>query len=131
MSSQTQSGHKSFALAASQTILTGQRVQLDSSGNLLLASNDDSWIGVAEADGDTNATAGTASTTISVRLRNDAGTFWFMASAAVTANALLYTAASGKVASTGTTKLGFRAIEAATADGDIIECCPTGPSATS
>lgn len=59
-----------------------------------------------------------------VRLFSSGGTFHMVASAAITANALVYGAASGKVSSTATgTCIGI-AKEAASADGNILEVQP-------
>jgi hypothetical protein len=55
-----------------------------------------------------------------VRLSNSAGTRLYVASGAITAFDPIYAAASGKVASTGTIRVGT-AFEAAGADGDVIE----------
>jgi hypothetical protein len=46
------------------------------------------------------------------------------AGVAISAGALVYSAASGKIGTTGTNRLEGTAIEAATADGDIIEVIP-------
>jgi hypothetical protein len=58
---------------------------------------------------------------ITVRLINAGGTFEVTAAGAITAGAAIYPAADGKVEATGTTARGA-ALEAATANGDIIEC---------
>lgn len=90
------------------------RVKL-SSGTLTTAGITDREIGVltdrAEASVHTN-----------VLLRTAAGTTPMVASAAITAGALVYTAASGKIGNSASTAyLVGIALEAATADGDIIE----------
>src|SRR5687768_17009984 len=61
-----------------------------------------------------------------VRLRTAPGTQLMVASGAITAHNPVYAAASGKVASTGTVYVGT-AMEASTADGDVIEVLP-GPN---
>jgi hypothetical protein len=61
-----------------------------------------------------------------VRLRTAAGTQLMVASGAITAGNPVYAAANGKVAGAGTVFCGT-ALEAATADGDIIEVLP-GPN---
>jgi hypothetical protein len=62
---------------------------------------------------------------VAVRLCNAPGTCKLVASAAITVNAKLKAANDGKIAAAGTTAtetvIGL-AIEAATADNDIIEC---------
>jgi hypothetical protein len=61
-----------------------------------------------------------------VRLRTAPGTQLMVASGAITAGNPVYAAASGKVAASGTVYCGT-ALEAATADGDLIEVLP-GPN---
>lgn len=56
-----------------------------------------------------------------VRLRTAAGTTKMVASAAISAGAAVYGAAAGKIATTVSGTLLGVALEAATADGDIIE----------
>ena len=56
-----------------------------------------------------------------VRLRNGGGTGKLIASAAITAGAAIYGAASGKVSATASGSAIGIAIEAAAADGDVIE----------
>jgi hypothetical protein len=53
-----------------------------------------------------------------------AGSCKLTASGAISANALVYKAASGKIGTTNTNRLVGIALEAATADGDIIEVMP-------
>lgn len=60
---------------------------------------------------------------IAVRLLNAEGTHPATASEAITAGATAYAAANGKVASTGTVVAGV-VLQAATADGDVIELLP-------
>lgn len=57
----------------------------------------------------------------SVRLRTAPGTCKMVAAGAITAGARVYQAASGKIDDTVTGKLVGTALEAATADGDVIE----------
>jgi len=90
-----------------------------SSGKMALAGTSDRELGVTEyevfADLDP----------IAVRIRTAEGTFKGVASEAITAFAICYAGASGKVASTGTVMVGI-ALEAATADGDVIEIMRLG-----
>ena len=53
-----------------------------------------------------------------------AGTVKLTASGAITANVNVYKAANGKIGTTNTNKLIGIALEAATADGDVIEVLP-------
>jgi hypothetical protein len=94
----------------------GQHLRVSlSAGKLAAAGANTQDIGTlveaSFADGDVRA----------VHLANAQGTCKMVASAAVTAGALVYAAASGKVSATKTSILIGRALEAATNDGDIIE----------
>lgn len=60
---------------------------------------------------------------VAVRLRTASGTRKMVASEAIAANAPVYAAASGKVAANGSILEGT-ALEAASADGDVIEVLP-------
>lgn len=64
---------------------------------------------------------------VSILLKSKPGTMMMTASEAISAGAYVYAAAGGKVASTGTIKEGI-ALEASTANGDIIEVLPVGPT---
>lgn len=90
-------------------------------GKLAAADGSTSEIGVIDeaafADGDIR----------SVRLRTAEGTDKFVASEAITAGDPVYAAASGKIAASGTVLVG-KALEAATANGDIIEVVRAGES---
>ena len=90
------------------------RVKL-SSGQLAAAGADDIDIGTLEeeafASGDVRA----------VRLASATGTRKMVASEAISLGAKVYGAASGKIADTGSGRTIGIALEAATADGDIIE----------
>ena len=61
---------------------------------------------------------------VTVKLKNMGGTFKATASAAVTAGAALYNQASGKVSSVSGGTQRYVALEAADADGDVIEVLP-------
>ncbi len=92
-----------------------RRVTL-SSGKLALAGITTRELGTLEeesfADGDIRA----------VRLRTAQGTCKMVANAAISAGAAVFTAANGKIGPSASTafKIGT-ALEAATADGDVIE----------
>lgn len=93
------------------------RVKDNGSGKLALAGASDVEIGVLEratfADGDP----------ATVRLSTAQGTRKMIASEAITAYNPVYAAASGKIAASGTVVIG-RAMEAATANNDVIEVLP-------
>lgn len=112
MATQNDSGFKSFTAAAA--ITEGQRVKI-SSGNADVAAATDAAIGVA-------TTAAASGEVVTVKLFSAPGTFLCRAGAAITAGAQLYPLAAGKVDDAGTTALNLVALEAATADGDLIEC---------
>jgi hypothetical protein len=61
---------------------------------------------------------------VTVKLKNMGGTFKSTASAAVSAGGALYNQASGKVSSVSGGTQRYVALEAADADGDIIEVLP-------
>jgi|GEM_PF-906902 len=122
MGAVNETGYKTFTATAA-AIAKNVRVVCDSDGKISAAGVSDDWIGTTTED---VAASGTGT----VRLRNSQGTHFFTASAAITRGAKLYAAASGKVddGSTvvaGGAPIGFEANEAATADGDIIECIPS------
>lgn len=101
---------RSFLAAAALT--EGTRVKCDSSGNAAVAGATDATIGTAEH-------AAASGDPVTIRLHGP--TLRVVASTAITRGNQVYPAASGKIAATGTTALNLVALEAATADGDIIE----------
>jgi len=80
--------------------------------------------------GTTDAPALAADDYVAVRIWSAQGTRKMVASEAIAAGADVYAAASGKIAATGTVKLG-QAKEAATANNDVIEVLPLGSGAPS
>ncbi len=102
------------AFTAGAAIAKHLRVKL-SSGKLAAAGVSDQSIGTIEqasfADGDV----------VAVRLRTAQGTVKMVAAGAITAGANVYAAASGKIDDAVTPFPEGIALEAATADGDIIE----------
>lgn len=94
-----------------------RRVRLDAGKLAYAGAADTDGVGVMSrpsfADGDV----------VSVILRTAQGTVTMVAAGAITAGATCYAAASGKVASSGTVIAGV-AIDAAGADGDLIEVLP-------
>jgi hypothetical protein len=110
------SGFKSFT-ATAVAIDRYTRVKVDTSGLISAAGNNDA-IGVVMDD---VAASGVGT----VKLFSAPGTMFFIAGAATAAAASLYPATGGKVddAVSGNA-LGYVSLEAATADGDIIEAAP-------
>lgn len=115
MSMQVSSGYVTFIAGSALGMYL--RVKL-SSGKVVLAGEADVAIGVtqsmAAADGDP----------VSVRLLKDAGTFFVVALSSLAAGAALQNAANGKVDDAGAGAAFGTALEAAGADGDIIEALP-------
>jgi hypothetical protein len=116
MSQQYDSLTKTFV--ADAAISQFARVTFESDGRIVTAGLADVGIGVAQTP------AFAAGDAISVKLWNSAGTFKMRASEALAVGATLYTESDGEVQDTAqATAVPFaQALEAATADGDIIEC---------
>lgn len=111
----TEDGTKTFI--ADEAIAQYARVKFDSDGRVTTAGLADQDIGVAML------AAAAAGDAIPVKFRNAPGTVPMIAIEALAVGALVYTEASGKIQDTAasTAYLVGRALEAATADGDIIE----------
>lgn len=94
------------------------RVVFENDGRVVTAGLTEVGIGIAMNP------AFAAGDVIPVKLWNSAGTFKMIAVEALAVAATLYTEAAGKVQDTAaSTSVPFaQALEAATADGDIIEC---------
>jgi hypothetical protein len=114
MGTTNSSGFKTFKATAA-AIAEAVRVTYDSNG--LIAASGDTGISIG-----VTVEPIAASGYGTVKLFASPGTFFMTAGAAITRGALLYPLASGKVDDTGTTSIAMIALEAATADGDIIEC---------
>ena len=95
-----------------------QLVKLDGA-TVVVAGSDEYAIGTA-------LSAGSAGDLVAVRLLNTGGTFKMIAGEAFAAAADLYTGADGKVVDTdpGVGTVRYVALEAATADGDVVEVLP-------
>jgi len=115
MSQYVDSKFKSYL--GSSSIGAHLRVYVASAGTVTTAGADNRGIGTIETP--STATSGPCS----VRLWTAEGTRKMVANAAISAGAVVYAGASGKVGATGACPLGV-AQEAATADGDIIEVAP-------
>ena len=105
------------AFTAAEALATRCRVMLNSSGNILYADAGHEAIGVTEAaiaSGDDGL----------VRLRTAAGTRKMTAAGAFSINDVIYAADDGRIDDDPAGVLVGRAIEAATAAGDIVEILP-------
>lgn len=98
---------------AGAALAARRRVKL-SGASVVYAGDEEDAIGVTEF-------AVALGEDVTIRLINTGGTFEVEAAGAITAGGSVYAAADGKVEATGTNAKGA-ALEAATADGDIIEC---------
>lgn len=116
MTTTNNTGIKAFQATAA-AINEGIRVKVDSAGLISAAAAAEIAIGVTI---EPIAASGYGN----VKLFSASGTWICTASAAITRGTQLYPAAAGKVAGTGTTKLPLVNLEAAAADGDMIECAP-------
>lgn len=105
------------AFVADEAIAVHLRVKLDSDGRVTVAGLADKEIGTALTP------AFAAGDEITVKLRSGAGTHKMVAIEALAVGATVYTEASGKVQDTAAStsfQVGT-ALEAATADNDVIE----------
>jgi hypothetical protein len=116
MSQQYDTGVRGFV--ADAAIAQFARVVFENDGRVVTAGLTDPGIGVAQLP------AFAAGDVIPVKLFSAGGTFKMIAIEALAVAATLYTETSGKVQDTAaSTSVPFaQALEAATADGDIIEC---------
>lgn len=116
MSQQYDSGMKTFV--ADAAIAQYARVVFESDGRVVTAGLTEVGIGIAQNP------AFAAGEPVAVKLWNSGGTFKMRASEALAVAATLYTESDGEVQDTAqATAVPFaQALEAATADGDIIEC---------
>lgn len=115
MTQQVDARTKGFTSAG--TFSRFARVKVDANGDVVEAALADKEIGIAQLE------SFAAGDRIPVKLRTADGTCKMIAAEALAAGAAVYTAASGKVADTaavGSFLVGT-ALEAAAADGDIIE----------
>lgn len=115
MSQQIDGNYKTFE--CDEAIPLFARVKLDSDGKVTIAGLADKEIGIATRE------TFAAGEFVAVKLRTAAGTHKMIAVEALAAGATVYTEAAGKVQDTAqaTAFQVGTALEAATADGDIIE----------
>jgi hypothetical protein len=116
MSQQVDSRTRTFV--ADAAIVQFARVVFESDSRIVTAGLTEVGIGIAQTP------AFAAGDQIAVKLWNSDGSFKMRASEALAAGATLYTESDGEVQDTAqATSVPFaQALEAATADGDIIEC---------
>jgi len=110
--SQENLGSKSFI--AGTDLEACRRVKL-SSGNVVYADAGEEFIGVT-------ARKAVSGDSVAVNLRSASRTYKMVASGAITAGVAIYGALGGKVSASASGVAQGVALEAATADGDIIEC---------
>jgi hypothetical protein len=114
MNTNNQSGFKTFT--STNAIERGVFVKR-SSGEVVICGADEASIGVTT----TSASAGAE---VTVQLFTAPGTFLVQAGGVVADDATVYTDASGKATSTGTTNVVGTALEASTAADQFIEILP-------
>ncbi|MGA1979469.1 MAG: DUF1565 domain-containing protein [Sedimentisphaerales bacterium] len=112
MSQNCEGNIKTFT--AAEALEAFRRVRLDSSGNVVYSDSGETWIGTTE-----HYAANAAQ--VSIRLRTASGTRKVTAAGAFSINALLYGADDGKVDDAVAGSPTLRALEAATANNDVIE----------
>jgi hypothetical protein len=110
------SGFRTFQATAT-AIALGKRVKVDSNGLISVAAAAEGAVGVTVED---VAASGYGT----VKLFNAGGTFIMWANAAIARGAQVYPTAAGGIDDAGTTALPLVALEAATAQGDLIEVGP-------
>lgn len=115
---QNATGYKTFQ-ATAVAIGVGKRVFVDASNPSLIAVAG-AAVGAIGVTTENIAASGYGT----VKLFSAPGTFIMCANAAITAGAQIYPAASGNIDDAGTTALPFVALEAATAQNDLIEVAP-------
>ncbi|GJQ59781.1 MAG: hypothetical protein D8M57_13205 [Candidatus Scalindua sp. AMX11] len=111
-----------LTFTANVALTQGQRVKIKSGSTtspieVELAGAGEGYIGTVLAPA-------AAAAVVAVRPRNDVGSHEMVASGAISAGTAIYGAASGKISSIANGAQIGTAIEAATADGDIIEVLP-------
>ena len=112
MSQQIEGNTKTFTTAEALNAFC--RVKLDSSADVVYADAGEDWIGTTEEYAASGAN-------VAVRLRSATGTRKMVAAGAVSIGDIVYGADDGEIDDAPTGEAVGRALEAATADGDIIE----------
>ena len=111
------------AFAAGEALAAYHLVKLSSEDVVAYAAAGDNWLGVTEE-------AAAINTNVAIRLRTASGTVKMTAAGAFSAGAIVYTADDGKIDDTAVGQPVGVALEAATADGDVVEVVPTQPANT-
>jgi hypothetical protein len=93
------------------------RVKVDSSGKILVAGADDPWVGTCFGSAASTQGGG------AVHYSNSPGLRKFVASGTISIGDTLYGSASGRVAASGTTKIGWVALSAGEV-GTVIIAAP-------
>ena len=112
MSQQIEGNTKTFTTAEALNAFC--RVKLDSSADVVYADAGEDWIGTTEEYAASGAD-------VAVRLRSASGTRKMLVAGAVSIGDIVYGADDGEIDDAPTGEAVGRALEAATADGDIIE----------
>ena len=123
MARQIENGHVTLQVNASAEVTRFGLVKLTAAlATLNTATETDVPVGVAQV-------AGAVNTRIDVRLLSDPGTFKMVAGGVIALGADVYAGADGKVTALSAVAGDYRrigqALEAAEADGDIIEVLPS------
>lgn len=118
MSQQTDSGFKTFI--AGETLAINRRVKQDSTAKQVKYSDStDDYVGVTQE-------AVSSGDHVNIKLRTAPGTMKMTCAGGVQLNDLVYAATDGKIDDVVTTYAIGRALEAATANNDVIEVLPGG-----
>lgn len=113
MSQEVDGNVKTFT--SGEALAAHRRVKFNSSSAVVYANGSDrGWVGLTQY-------AVADATPVGVKLRTATGTQRVTAAGSFAAAALLYSADDGKVDDVDTGSVQFQALEAATADGDIVE----------
>ena len=113
MSSQVDTNTRTFEV--DEAMAQFARIKMDADGDITYADASDIF------DGTTQTETFAAGDQVAVKLRTASGTHKMIASGAITAAALVYGDDDGKISATATGELVGKALEAATADEDVIE----------
>lgn len=124
MSEIATNGPYTFSVPVGTAVSKYRLVKIDANGDLAHASGTDDVLGVCCNDVPSAEADRIRGNTASVVGLNHSGVLRFVAASAVSVADPLYKAAAGKVDNTGTELLGYVAISAATADGDVIDAVP-------
>jgi len=116
MSQQMEDNIKTFLAGADLEAYRRVKLNAGSGEAVVYAGDEEAFIGITQ----TKVLSGER---VPVALKTTGRTFKAVAASAISAGASFYGAANGKIEGAGTVAQG-RALEAATADGDVIEVLP-------